>query len=169
MLVISIFENNSFYYMVNFYYWTYILWITIIIHTKGSSKDCIPDNILDESKLREVSKSSWNLSLYGHKSKNNKTSKWYIFYRASNCVMVHWVPEEEFASIIFLWMKKQGSLGWYSAPSLPNNKTTECMFGRSYGNRCTHNRPKLIERSTSDRLQVFTIDASINSEDLPSI
>ena len=72
MLVISIFENNSFYYMVNFYYWTYILWITIIIHTKGSSKDCIPDNILDESKLREVAKSSWNLSLYGHKSKITK-------------------------------------------------------------------------------------------------
>ena len=113
---------------------------------------------------------TWNLSLYGHRSRDNKTLTWNIlFYRASNNVMGEWVPDGELASIILLSVKKQGSLGWGSAPSLLNIKTTECMLGRSSGKRCTHNRPKLIMGITSDRLQVFPNDASINSEDLSSI
>ena len=117
----------------------------------------------------KVAKCSWNLSLYCHRSNDNKTSTWSIFYRASNNVMVGWIPEEEFASIIFLSVKKQGSLGRGGAPSLPNIRITECMLGRSSGKRCMHNRPTLIERSTSNRLQVFTFDVSINSKDPPSI
>nr|GFD29029.1 hypothetical protein [Tanacetum cinerariifolium] len=79
------------------------------------------------------------------------------FYRAAISVKVKSLlevvgleVEEKSVPSKFLSVKNAGCLGFGNAPSLPNMKITDDMFGLSSGFCCTHNKPTSIDLKTSD-------------------